>query len=179
MSVSMSVLLVHLYFESVACCQGSQRPLEVWPAAPKDRIWEVDIWYLLLIERGEQPLVWHNTVLDPLLQPRKLLQFILVIWYDRRPTLIARFMGPIWGRQDPGGPHVGPMNFVIWVKMALTSKNIWNNLCAPCIAFHPYHQRFLKFTFAKKLMTKNMYFLLFHPSSVWSWSTLCNDILIW
>ena len=22
-------------------------------------------------------------------------------------------MGPIWGRQDPGGPHVGPMNFVI------------------------------------------------------------------
>ena len=24
-------------------------------------------------------------------------------------------MGPIWGRQGPGGPHVGPMNFVIWV----------------------------------------------------------------
>ena len=32
-------------------------------------------------------------------------------------------MGPIWGRQEPGGPHVllapdgphvGPMNFVIW-----------------------------------------------------------------
>ena len=23
-------------------------------------------------------------------------------------------MGPIWGRQDPGGPHVDPMNFVIW-----------------------------------------------------------------
>ena len=22
-------------------------------------------------------------------------------------------MGPIWDRQDPGGPHVGPMNFVI------------------------------------------------------------------
>ena len=20
-------------------------------------------------------------------------------------------MGPVWGRQDPGGPHVGPMNF--------------------------------------------------------------------
>ena len=25
-------------------------------------------------------------------------------------------MGPIWGRQDPGGPHVGPMNFAIWVQ---------------------------------------------------------------
>ena len=24
-------------------------------------------------------------------------------------------MGPTWGRQDPGGPHVGPMNFAIWV----------------------------------------------------------------
>ena len=24
-------------------------------------------------------------------------------------------MGPIWGRQDPGGPHVGPMNFAISV----------------------------------------------------------------
>ena len=23
-------------------------------------------------------------------------------------------MGPIWGRQDPGGPHIGPMNFPIW-----------------------------------------------------------------
>ena len=23
-------------------------------------------------------------------------------------------MGPIWGRQDPGGPRVGPINFDIW-----------------------------------------------------------------
>ena len=23
-------------------------------------------------------------------------------------------MGPIWGRHDPGGPHVGPMNFAIF-----------------------------------------------------------------
>ena len=37
-----------------------------------------------------------------------------IIW----TSLIARFMGPtwgrpIWGRQDPGGPHVGPMNLAI------------------------------------------------------------------
>ena len=25
-------------------------------------------------------------------------------------------MGPIWGRQDPGGPHVGAMIFAIWVS---------------------------------------------------------------
>ena len=24
-------------------------------------------------------------------------------------------MSPIWGQQDPDGPHVGPMNFAIWV----------------------------------------------------------------
>ena len=23
-------------------------------------------------------------------------------------------MGPTWGRQDPGGPHLGPMNLAIW-----------------------------------------------------------------
>ena len=23
-------------------------------------------------------------------------------------------MGPIWGQQDPGGPHIGPMNLAIW-----------------------------------------------------------------
>ena len=25
--------------------------------------------------------------------------------------------GPIWGRQVPGGPHVGPMNFTIWIAL--------------------------------------------------------------
>ena len=24
-------------------------------------------------------------------------------------------MGPIWGRQDPAGPYVSPMNFATWV----------------------------------------------------------------
>ena len=31
-------------------------------------------------------------------------------------------MGPIWGRQDPGGPHVGHMNLDIWD----TSKSIYS-----------------------------------------------------
>ena len=30
-------------------------------------------------------------------------------------------MGPIWGRQDPGGPHVGPMNFSIWDSQTSTT----------------------------------------------------------
>ena len=32
-------------------------------------------------------------------------------------------MGPIWGRQDPGGPHVGSMNFAIWVTTKTTNTN--------------------------------------------------------
>ena len=31
-------------------------------------------------------------------------------------------MGPIWGRQDPGGPHVGPMNFAIWPLLTMILK---------------------------------------------------------
>ena len=29
-------------------------------------------------------------------------------------------MGPIWGRQDPDVPHVGPMNFAIWGLLHMT-----------------------------------------------------------
>ena len=40
-------------------------------------------------------------------------QQVALMW-----SLIARFMGPKWGpsgdRQDPGGPHVGPMDLAIW-----------------------------------------------------------------
>ena len=31
---------------------------------------------------------------------------------------------PIWGRQDQGGPHVGPTNFAIWVSFR-TEDNQW------------------------------------------------------
>ena len=32
-------------------------------------------------------------------------------------------MGPIWGQQDPDGPHVGPMNFAICV-VSLSSRTL-------------------------------------------------------
>ena len=43
-------------------------------------------------------------------------------------------MGPIWGRQDPGGPHVGPMNFAIWVgawqyeKYMMLDLQLWHTI---------------------------------------------------
>ena len=35
-------------------------------------------------------------------------------------------MGPIWGRQDPGGPHFRPMNFAIWDVAGMRSLMISN-----------------------------------------------------
>ena len=36
-------------------------------------------------------------------------------------------MGPIWGWQDPGGHHVGPMNIAIWEThlFILFTKGLW------------------------------------------------------
>ena len=33
-------------------------------------------------------------------------------------------MEPIWGRQDPDGPQVGPMNFAIWVYIGTLSIEV-------------------------------------------------------
>ena len=39
---------------------------------------------------------------------------LLWVWYYPDSKVLIANMGPIWGRQDPGGPHVGPINFAIW-----------------------------------------------------------------
>ena len=45
-------------------------------------------------------------------------------------------MGPLWGRQDPGGSHVGPMNFAIWVTTQLL-RFVWT--LQHIIAHFPLH----------------------------------------
>ena len=37
-------------------------------------------------------------------------------------------VGPTWGRQDPGGPHVGPMNFANWVFVGFIYYRWWSSL---------------------------------------------------
>ena len=48
-------------------------------------------------------------------------------------------MGPIWGWQDPDGPHVGPMNLAIW-DIAHVTCETWYRICVyhPWI-YHTYH----------------------------------------
>ena len=40
-------------------------------------------------------------------------------------------MGPIWGRQDQGGPHVGPTNFAIWEAITVLAIVLVPNFARP------------------------------------------------
>ena len=51
-----------------------------------------------------------------------------LLYTDGNTHLHGANMGSIWGRQDPGGPHVGPMNFVIWVSSHKTRDQYPYNL---------------------------------------------------
>ena len=69
----------------------------------------------------------HHSPWNPTLTHKK-------IWWSINPDskVHGANMGPIWGRQDPDGPHVGPMNFAIWElieaeKMAAISKTTVSN----------------------------------------------------
>ena len=54
-------------------------------------------------------------------------------------------MGPIWGRQEPGGPHVGPMNFAIWVLSHCCHiflwLCVWDGCTIICCWFHIYPRK--------------------------------------
>ena len=45
---------------------------------------------------------------------RGYIAFIKEWWVDPDSKVYGVNMGLSWGQQDPPGPHVGPMNFVIW-----------------------------------------------------------------
>ena len=50
------------------------------------------------------------------------------------PTPIARFMGPTWAHLGPtGGPHVGPMNFAIWLMTCIRGVGSPVLSCNPII----------------------------------------------
>ena len=50
--------------------------------------------------------------------------FTLIAYPDSK--VHGAIMGPIWGQQDPGGPHVGLMNFAIWVYMVVTNHHMFS-----------------------------------------------------
>ena len=55
-------------------------------------------------------------------------------------------LGPIWGRHDPGGPHVGPMSLATWVWMGRISQ--WYiPVCLHHEIFHIYSRKAVFFFF--------------------------------
>ena len=68
---------------------------------------------------------WPKNVFDVFIGPIQhcntaLLQTRKKEWdgqlYNINSKVQGTNMGPIWGRQDQGGPHVGPITFAIWVQ---------------------------------------------------------------
>ena len=51
---------------------------------------------------------------------------VIVTKYETLPDskVHGANVGPTWGRQDPGGPHVGHMNLAIWVLLVM--MEIWD-----------------------------------------------------
>ena len=51
------------------------------------------------------------------------------LWNTPDSKVHGATMGPIWGQQDPGGPHVGPMNLAIWdTQYTEFTIDIWKQL---------------------------------------------------
>ena len=73
-----------------------------------------EIFLIILMDHEIiKPVIWW-----PLLQP------------NTHPDSKVRGanMGLIWGRQDPGGPHVGPVNFAIWAVILFRSELVVTHL---------------------------------------------------
>ena len=75
-------------------------------SCPAVRVYS-DSWGLFYQQRSAETRTWISNCIHSKVTP---------VWGDFIPDrkVHGANMGPIWGRQDPGGPHVCPMNFAIW-----------------------------------------------------------------
>ena len=65
-------------------------------------------------------------------------------------------MGPIWGRQDPGGPHVGPISFDIWD----TQEMFWE-MCVFCGLAGATFTHFTNKGYPKPRLDKQLHYIVF------------------
>ena len=86
------------------------------------RGWEVNDRYrdsrqtnVVFIDRVSTSLRETITMESTFIHSPDLVQTTMPASNDNQDNMVyGANMGPIWGRQDPGGPHVDPMNLVIW-----------------------------------------------------------------
>ena len=67
-------------------------------------------------------ILWRKRVSDVFVSSNKLCSS-LNMFPDSK--VHGANMGPIWGPQDPGGPHVGLMNLAIWVDTQRIILIVW------------------------------------------------------
>ena len=88
---------------------------------------------------SRQTVVRYDMILHRAYQQRKYHLFIFA--QLTKTTLDSKVhganTGPIWGPQDPGGPHVGPMNFA-------TLDTLCHALLARAELWHVFYQSFLE-----------------------------------
>ena len=94
-------------------------------------------------------------------------------------------MGPIWGQQDPGGPHVGPMNFaiwdhctchwprVVWCQVRYIAEKVWvPYMCMTAMLMVVnVHYRSQLFYQLQKSISINVRFKNYHPNQKLTWHT--------
>ena len=61
-------------------------------------------------------------MLPPIIHP--LYVFLWLLIASPNSKVHGAHMGPTWGRQDPGGPHVVHVNLAIWVHQSATQQRI-------------------------------------------------------
>ena len=61
------------------------------------------------------------------------------IWCIPDSKVHGANMGPIWGRQDPGGPHIGPMNFAIWDRKLFRAITSGLSQAFPIVSSRPHY----------------------------------------
>ena len=81
----------------------------------------------------------HARITGDLWQADLVLSFSVIYWDNTPDSKVHEAnKGPIWGRQDPGGPHVGPMNLAIRDRtpITLTVLNSLEHMKYICIFLH-------------------------------------------
>ena len=86
-------------------------------------------WCIVRYVTGTLWDLWEWTILatnasKPLDQKPSVATIVSKVKYIPDSEVHGCNMGPTWGRQDPGGPHVGPMNLAIWDGMSLFSSTV-------------------------------------------------------
>ena len=114
----------------------------IWSERHRTGWWLSQLWFRLPDGTKPLPEPILTQICHGITRPQRVKDFFYVCWpqiiwkteiwtaYDKYSNPDSKVdganMGPIWGRQDPGGPHVGPINLAIW-EAYLVLITLWDS----------------------------------------------------